>query len=100
MQRALQAVKRLAKPRLCPNTSFLRWLPELLLGAAPALSVCAHAQMTATCSSFAGATAFTRSTGSQPQTASEQSTSQVNVPHKLSFSVQAPAFVSCEGVQL
>ena len=100
MQRALQAVKRLAKPRACPNTSFLRRLPELLLCAAPALSACAHAQMTATCSSFAGATAFTRSTGSQPQTALEQSTSQVNVPHKLSFSVQAPAFVSCEGVQL
>ena len=100
MQRALQAVKRLAKPRPCPNTSFLRRLPELLLGAAPALSVCAHAQMTATCSSFAGAPASTCSTGSQPQTASEQSTSQVDFLHKLSFSVEAPAFISCEGAQL
>ena len=84
MQRALQAVKRLAKPRPCPNTSFLRRLPELLLGAAPALSVCAHAQISATRSSSAGTPASTHSMSLQPQSAAEHSASQVDFPHKVS----------------
>ena len=84
MQRALRVVKRLAKLRPCPNTSFLRRLPGLLLGAAPVLSVCAHAQMSTARSASAGAPASTRSTGSQLQTASEPSPSQVDFPHMVS----------------